>query len=313
MGTIVAGFASSHAFTFMEPSTWPQFREKNRASYEKRIGSPAAVPAGLAEEDVTDLEARFERIRSATRGLRELAIERDLDALVIVGDDQNENLTEQNMPQLAVYTGGAFRTGGHFARGDSLYRPHTQLARTILEHGVESGFDIASIGGFEDDRLTSHAHAQILDEVFHDLDIPVVIVFMNAIHHPAVPPRRCYAVGEMIRAAVERSGVAERVGIYASGGLSHYTAGYPWSAYEGTMGHGDIDIDFDHKVVDLLNAGQASELADLTSADLLDHGAIELRAWICLAGSLGDLPPDVLVYEPFYHAIMGMGVASWRL
>jgi hypothetical protein len=59
--------------------------------------------------------------------------------------------------------------------------------------------------------------------------------------------------------------------------------------------------------------GKMSKLAGLSSAELLDHGDIELRSWIVLAGAVGEVPARVLAYEPLYRGLMGMAVAQWPL
>jgi hypothetical protein len=59
--------------------------------------------------------------------------------------------------------------------------------------------------------------------------------------------------------------------------------------------------------------GEGSKLAALSSADLLDHGEIELRSWIVLAGAVGAVPARVLAYEPLYRGLMGMAVVQWPL
>jgi len=105
----------------------------------------------------------------------------------------------------------------------------------------------------------------------------------------------------------------KRITIYASGGLSHFTAGYPWRFYRGPFGYGCISEDFDRKILQWIADGQASKLAELSSAELLDHGEIELRSWIVLAGAVGSVPGRVLAYEPLYRGLMGMAVAEWPL
>jgi hypothetical protein len=45
----------------------------------------------------------------------------------------------------------------------------------------------------------------------------------------------------------------------------------------------------------------------------LDHGEIELRSWIVLAGAVGAVRAQVLAYEPLYRGLMGMAVAQWPL
>jgi aromatic ring-opening dioxygenase LigB subunit len=89
----------------------------------------------------------------------------------------------------------------------------------------------------------------------------------------------------------------KRIAIYAFGGLSHFTAGYPWRFYRGPFGYGCISEDFDRKVLQWIADGKANMLAELSSAELLDHGEIELRSWIVLAGAVGAVPARVLAYE----------------
>jgi len=42
-------------------------------------------------------------------------------------------------------------------------------------------------------------------------------------------------------------------------------------------------------------------------------GDPELHAWITLLGMVGDTKMEQLAYEPFFRAIMAMGVAYWDL
>jgi hypothetical protein len=53
--------------------------------------------------------------------------------------------------------------------------------------------------------------------------------------------------------------------------------------------------------------------ASLSSSDLLAHGDIELRSWLTVLGMMGKAKAEILAYEPFYRAIMGMGVAYWQI
>ncbi len=101
----------------------------------------------------------------------------------------------------------------------------------------------------------------------------------------------------------------ERIGLYASGGLSHFTAGYPWAAYDGPRVHGSIDDEFDRRTLKCLATGNGYELSKLTSEDLLNSGNIELRSWICAVGAVGGNTPWASVYEPFPPRLMGMAVA----
>jgi len=295
----------------MAPPKWDEFRSLNREFYRRRYGSEPQTRAEIDRETTVDNERRYERVRRAHDRLRAEIAEQRPDLLILIGDDQDENLTSRNLPQLAVYSGDDFRLTGRYARTPARYRTHVEFAAAILERGVRDGFDLASLGEFENGELKSHAHAQVLDALMPDAHVPVVLFFLNAIHHPAVTPRRCYAVGELIRKVIEQRPADERVMVGASGGLSHFTAGYPWPHYRGAFGYGDICQDFDRSLIRRIEAGQGQELADLSSEELIEHGDIEFRSWLALLGAIGAVPSTFIVYEPFYRAIMGMAVASW--
>lgn len=311
MGAIIAGMATSHAFTFMEPEDWDSFRERNRDSYLRRRGAEAPVHPKIALETTDRNRERFENIRAAHRKLREQLDATRPDSIIVIGDDQNEVFVNGTIPQIAVYKGGDFTLSPRFTTGKTRYRSHPSLAETLLVGGVAEGFDVAVIDSFEDDVLSSHAHAQVLEALVPKADIAVVPIYVNAIHHPALEPRRCYEFGQLIRRVISSRPRSEKVAICASGGLSHFTAGYPWDQYEGPFFYGAISESFDREIIEAMKRGEGDRLAKLSGADLMANGDIELRTWIVLLGALGRTVPQLTVYEPFYRAIMGMAVASW--
>lgn len=311
MGKIVGALATSHAFAFIEPKEWDDRRAQNRASYQRRYGREPATAPEIESETLDGNERRYGRLREAFDALRKQLVDARADVLVLIGDDQNELFTSENMPQLAIYTGGDFVLSKRAQHPRARFRSHAEFAQALLERGVRESFDFATLGRFKDDELLSHAHWQFLDHLLPELDLPVVLLVVNAIHYPAISPGRCYALGELIRRFIADRPGSERALIAASGGLSHFTAGYPWKNYRGPFGYGSISEEFDRKLVKKIEAGEGRTLADLTSEDLLEHGDIEFRGWITLLGTIGAVPSRFTVYEPFYRAIGGMGVASW--
>jgi aromatic ring-opening dioxygenase LigB subunit len=313
MGAIVAGMATSHAFTFIDPSGWDEFRARNRESLRRRTGMEPPPHAQIEKETPESNQVRHQRIMQAHDALRAQLAEARPDALIIIGDDQNENFTTV-LPQIAVYVGAqgkTLRTGGHFARGAREYAIHRELAAAICGRGAAEGFDITAVTEFTPEELRSHAHVQVLEALAGELDIPLVLVFVNAIHFPAIEPSRCYALGQMIARTVAGRPADERVAICASGGLSHFTAGYPWKIYEGPFTYGDISEDFDRRAIGLIERGEGRALSEMSGADFLTHGDVEMRAWVTLLGAVGNTVPNFAVYEPFYRALMGMAVVSW--
>lgn len=311
MGKIVNAVATSHAFAMLDPSIWDEVREQNRRRYIERQGKEPPALRQLADADPADDVIRFARIQKAQAQLRwELAATKP-DIFVIIGDDQNENLSSAVMPQIAIYTGGDYvgkmRRGGR-ARS---YRAAQDFSARLLETGIRRSFDLASIGSFADNALISHAHVQALEALFPEEVPPTVLVFLNAIHPPAPEPSRCFAFGELLADVIRQSPGDEHVAICGSGGLSHFTAGYPWKKYKGPFTYGGISEDFDRKLVGQLESGAIHKITALSGDDLLQHGEVEFRSWIVIAGAMQGAKTALAVYEPFYRAIMGMGVASW--
>jgi aromatic ring-opening dioxygenase LigB subunit len=313
MGQVVAGLASSHAYTFLEPEAWEGRRQFTRGNYARRYGVEPPERPEVAGEAPEANEQRFRQISDGLHHLRARLEALQPDVLVLIGDDQDENYREDNLPQFAIYTGDSVVAARRGSVEGTRYRCDSALAEAILEGTVEAGFDLASSKTFADDALISHAHTDVLRFMDPEGRIPLVPIFINAIHVPAPTPRRCYDFGHALRTVIEAQSDGKRVALYASGGLSHYTAGFPWPHYDGPATLGFIAVDFDRRAVAAMSEGRGAELAKLSSREILDSGNIEMRQWIVLMGAMGEARPERLVYEPFFRGLMGMAVGSWDL
>ncbi len=310
MGKVIAGAATSHAFALEEPKTWDAARERVRSFYQRRYGSVPGEHARAKAETDAEVEARYANITGALGRIRERVQELAPDAIVIVADDQDEIFTEDTYPQIAVYTGKDFVCRGRHQHHEVHGTGHPELAHAILTEAVENDIDMSVVGTLRDNVLGAHAFGPVLYQLDPAGKIPVVAVFVNAVHIPSPSPKRCYELGRVIAKAVERSSAASKVLVVGSGGLSHYPGSYPGYP-KGDFPFGSIDEGFDRKALDKMRAGRGSELAKLTSAELLKSGDIEMRAWIAALGAVGDRRPELLVYEPLYRGLMGMAVGFW--
>jgi aromatic ring-opening dioxygenase LigB subunit len=312
MATLVAGMASSHAFAFIDPHRWDERRQVTRSRYAKKYGVEPPEHPRVAEETPAQSCEHFARtIGSGLERLKAELTKLEPSLLVLIGDDQDENYQPNNLPQFAIYTGDKVSSVDRERGVTQDYACAPGWATDILSHCVESDIDMASSAKFVDDRLISHAHAQVLG--FLQPRVPVIPVFVNAIHVPAPSPSRCYEVGQRLREAIDALPAGERVVAYASGGLSHFTAGYPWAHYQGPESVGSICDEFDKQIVDSMRRGKGSDLGKLTSTELIENGEIELRQWIVLQGILGDQPPAWLEYEAMFRGLIGMAVGYWPL
>jgi len=308
MAQLVAAAGTSHAFALRDPSGWDEARTNNQKAYERLYGTmPETRPEALQETD-EDLVYRYKHVSSGQDTIRDRFASANLDALIIFGDDQNEDFTEKTfLPQLAIYTGQEFLT-----RAGSRYECASELAHHLYLESVNSGFEVALAGSFSENVLRAHAFGPVLDRLTPEKNIPIIPIYVEAIHMPSPSPARCYAFGQALAKALESWPGNERVGAVASGGISHITMSYPYKYAPGAE-HGVIHHEYDRELFKLMSDGKGADLGKLTNKDLLDHGDPELHQWIALLGMVGESRMEQLAYEPFFRAIMAMGVAYWDL
>lgn len=315
MSPLVAAGASSHAFALEDPAGWTERRARNARRYEQRFGRPPAESAKVEPPD--ELAERAGNIRDALAEVTgRLARERP-DVLILVGDDQDECFPDGNYPQLAMYLGGDFtarrvdRTAEPVKR-----RADPEFAALVYRDLVQHDLDLMAVHSLPERHLEAHAFGPLLDVIDPDARMAVVPLFVNAVHPPAPAPARCYAVGQLVRDAVARTGQDKRVAVFGSGGLSHYPASYPVLCAEPGMPPfpwGDIDEAFDQRLMAAIRAGEGGTAARLQATDLLASGAIEANSWLVVLGAVGSARPDLSVYEALHGGMMGMGVCYWSL
>ena len=105
---IVAAFATSHAYTFQEPETWDTRRTRSKANVAKKAGRLADDTREAQAETLDDNRERYAPIRAAHETIRQRLAKTKADAVLLIGDDQSENFTDENIPQFLIYTGGDY-------------------------------------------------------------------------------------------------------------------------------------------------------------------------------------------------------------
>src|SRR5262245_33741001 len=194
MSTLTAGMASSHAATVVEPTKWDKGRAANRESYARRYGTEPPYHPKASQETMEIRQARYKWIKDGLDFLRSKLQEIRTDAVILVGDDQDENFSEESWPQHSLWVGEeCIHTLNEGSKCDPLprYEAHAAVAKDLLTGLVERDFDVSYSKSFPDQELRSHAHCQILDRILPEANIPVIPVFVNATHPPIISPRRC--------------------------------------------------------------------------------------------------------------------------
>ena len=326
MARIVLGIGTSHTpMLNAPPEDWPRFieRDTRRTNLLDVDGRPTTYEAQLkhAPADIDDqiaparMTARHAAVEAAMSRLGNYLRDARLDAVIVVGDDQDELYHPDNMPGFLVYYGETIRNvplkpvenPGWGWRASARWFEEKEprdypvvapLARHLIAELIDREFDIATSDRTPPGEGEGHAigfvHKRIMKEV-----VPIVPVCINTYYPPNQPtPRRCYKFGQALRAAVESYPGDARVGIIGSGGLSHFV----------------VDEALDRGFIDMLGRKDGDAIQNLPRAKL-NSGSSEIRNWICVAGAVEHLSLEWSHYEPGYRTPAGtgtgLGFAFW--
>ncbi|MGH6989427.1 MAG: hypothetical protein ACREE3_05990 [Stellaceae bacterium] len=278
----------------------------------------AASPSIKAQIEPQVLE---QRAGACTGNIARLAGElaaAQLDALIVIGDDQHEQFFEDNMPAILVYWGDTIennpqhsdddapqfwrkaRAQFHQADKPRQYPVDAVLGRHLIEGLVEQGFDVSHSRKLAKAHGEGHAFGFVHVRMMGETVIPMVPVALNTYFPPNQPrPKRCYDLGRAIRRAVQSAKGSARVGILASGGLSHFT----------------VDEALDRGMLDACKHRDGEALAAIP-VEKLNSGNSEIRNWITVAGAAEHLDTRWQDYIPCYRSAAGtgcgMGFALWK-
>ena len=328
MAEIVLGIGTSHSPLLNSPAEdYPKHAEidaKGRRLYDK-AGRPCTYGDLLAQADPSiqeqiKPEVLAERAARCTANIARIAgaIEQtQLDALIIVGDDQNEQYFDDNMPAVLIYTGEQIannplemeddapefwrhaRSQYHEQGAARDYPVASALALHMVEGLMDRGFDISHSKRLGKPRGEGHAFGFVHRRLMDKKIVPIVPVALNTYFPPNQPrPVRCYELGQSIRDVVENVPGDAQVGILASGGLSHFT----------------VDEELDRRILDACRNKDARSLSSIPMQKL-NSGSSEIRNWITVAGACEHLAIEWQEYIPCYRSAAGtgcgMGFAVW--
>jgi aromatic ring-opening dioxygenase catalytic subunit (LigB family) len=223
------------------------------------------------------------------------------DVLVVVSPDHWSNFFLDNYPAVCIGVGEtnegppepwmkAFP--GKELKGHAAFGSH--FAKTALDEGFEP----------------SLSHRLKLD---HGSCIPLwrmelqtmpalVPMLVNSIEPPMPSLARCLEWGKLLRKAIDSYPGSLRVGVLATGGLSH-------SIGEKTMGA--IHEDFDKETIKRFSTNES--LVEFLEKELPSrgNGSEEVRNWLVAHGAAGGRGFELVDYLPVPAVIVGCGFASW--
>jgi hypothetical protein len=296
---VVLGIGHSHTPQIsVDPEEWPNLGKTEQVSPH--------IPENL--DDLLQVDCfreKYARVQGAVKQLGQLLRQTPLDAIVIFGDDQHEQFTDENMPAVAIYHGDTVdvrprqaRPGRNFP---TLHLEHTateypnsvDLANHLISSLTEQEFEITRMSKLRAERGIGHAFSFLYQRLWPECNVPIVPVMINTYFPPNHPtPKRCHDLGKAIHTAVGSWQGGERVGVIASGGLSHIM----------------IDEEIDQQALSALKAKDVRALHALPR-ELLTGGTSEILNWVALDGAVGDLPMTLIDYIPGYRSRPSTGCA----
>jgi aromatic ring-opening dioxygenase LigB subunit len=285
---LVSALAASHAPNILlEPGAeWEDFM---RLHYSMAPQASGSRPDPAQQQKLRkDAEAAFAVLRADMNKAAP-------DVLIIVANDQFVNFFWNNIPTFFLTVGDEVK--GRFTRHKFHYKNHKELAHEIVRSGMNTGIDFS----FGEHIELQHTQLVPLYFLLREPEIPILPLFVNTWIDPAPTPRRCYQVGELIRDVANRS--SERIAVLATGGLSHYP---------GSPRIGEINTQFDHKLLEVMRAGNGRSLTECSVGELLEAGDTEFLNWMVVLGVVGDAKASYTSYMPDGVAT-GWGFVSWRL
>jgi hypothetical protein len=296
---VVLGIGHSHTPQIsVQPEEWPNLGKTEEVS-------PHLPPDLDNQLQVDCFREKHARVQKAVKHLGDKLRQANLDAIVIFGDDQHEQFDDKNMPAVAIYHGDKVdvhprqaRPGTnfptlHLEETASEYPNAAGLANHLIGELTEREFEITRCNQLKEGRGIGHAFSFLYQRLWPECPVPIVPVMINTYYPPNQPtPKRCHDLGRAIRESLASWSEGQRVGVIASGGLSHIV----------------IDEEIDNQTLKALQDKDTEGLYALPRS-LLKGGTSEILNWVALDGAVGSLPMNLLEYIPGYRSRPSTGCA----
>ena len=237
----------------------------------------AAVDNGLTDEPYW--QPLFEGMQRA----RDWMADNTPDVVILVYNDHGNAFSFDLIPTFA------FGTGERFTPADEGWGPrpvppvigHPELAAHIAQSVILDEFDLTLVNKMPVDHGCTVPLTMMFDQP-DEWPCPVIPLAVNVVQYPVPTGRRCLALGQAIRRAVDSFDDDLDVQIWGTGGMSHQLQG---------RRAGLINQPWDNEFFERL-IGDPADLAEMPHVDYVREGGsegIELVMWLIARGAMGDL------------------------
>ena len=219
------------------------------------------------------------------------------DVIFLVYNDHATAFSLELIPTFAIGTAAQFKPAdeGYGARPVPTVIGHPELASHIAQSVIQDDFDLTIVNKMDVDHGLTVPLSLMCGQP-QAWPCPVIPFAVNVVQYPVPSGRRCFALGQAIRRAVQSYDDDLKVQIWGTGGMSHQLQG-PRA--------GLINAEWDNRFLDRLIADPA-DLSQLPHIDYVREAGsegIELVMWLIARGAMADVAggkPPVLRHR-FFH------------
>jgi Catalytic LigB subunit of aromatic ring-opening dioxygenase len=245
----------------------------------------------------------------APRNFREVKARLDAakpDAIVVIANDHFNTFFLNNFPTFAIGVAeAAYGPNDRTKMPHYDFAVHSELAGHVLKAAMEEGFDLAVTQEFGVDHAVLVPLHYLTDEV----KVPVVPIWVNAFVKPLPTARRCYALGRMLKGAIDSLPQNLRIAVLATGSFSLEIAG---PRVEPGERHAVPDIEWSKHLHRRIGNAEIDDIVvEATPERMWKAGNIggELLNWIVMLGTVGKTKPCYLAPHDNHD---GHAYAAWR-
>ncbi len=314
MAQIVLGIGSSHGPTMnTAPERWAALGERDQLDARFDFAKLRANPRPEVEKQLTldVFTQRYNKIQEDVKQLEQVIRDAKLDTVVVLSNPHAGITTDAMQATFGVHLNDAppsvegvnlrvamqeAAASGEVATIEKpagpQYPTDGDLARHLMDGLIEEGIDVAACFQSTPGAGLDGAYNLLYQRYLTEAQTPYVPVLVSRYLPNQATPKRCFQFGQALRRVIESYDSDKRIGIMASGGLSHQI----------------IDEELDKVVVDGLVSGDVEKLTGLSRLSLNGApGTPEILNWVITAAAMAPKTMTLIDYIPCYRSLAGTG------
>lgn len=256
------------------------------------------IPAvGAAMDQGKTEEPYWKKVFDGYVASREWMKENTPDVVILVYNDHATAFDLSMIPTFALGTGASYPAAdeGYGPRPVPGVEGYPEFAAHIAQSLIIDDFDLTLVN----EMAVDHGLTVPLSLLFDKVDAwptKVIPLAVNVVQYPVPSGRRCFALGQALRRAIDTWDEDITVQIWGTGGMSHQLQG-PRA--------GLINAEWDNAFLDRLIEDPAglAEVPHLEYVEEAGSEGIELVMWLIARGAMSDVngTGSVEVTHRFYH------------